>query len=163
MPQIEQLPYIYASQLFWLLLVFGTIFFVIGRGMLPKIESTVDARDARIAEDLALAQRARVDADEDEAAYRVKLEESRSAALQVTQASKQETAREAEVRIKAADAEIGERTRVAEEQIRGATDAAMGEIEKVAAEAAQEMVAKLAGITVKPERAAEAVKAALHG
>ena len=53
MPQIDQLPDIFWSQLFWLAIVFGIIFFVIGRGMLPKIEATVDARDAKIADDLA--------------------------------------------------------------------------------------------------------------
>ena len=35
MPQIEQLPFIFFSQLFWLAVVFGIIFFVIGRGMVP--------------------------------------------------------------------------------------------------------------------------------
>jgi len=163
MPQIQQLPFIYASQIFWLLLVFGTIFFVIGRGMLPRIESTVDARDRQVAEDLASAERARAQADEIEAAYRARIEASRSEAMRVTEASKQETAREAEARIKSADAEIGTRTQAAEERIREATRAAMADIENVAAEAAQEMVAKLADVTVSRERAAEAVKAALHG
>ena len=60
MPQIEQLPFIFFSQLFWLAVVFGIIFFVIGRGMVPKIQGTVELRDAKIAEDLerALAARA---------------------------------------------------------------------------------------------------------
>jgi F-type H+-transporting ATPase subunit b len=36
MPQLEQLPYIFTSQLFWLLVVFGLLYFGIGRGMIPK-------------------------------------------------------------------------------------------------------------------------------
>lgn len=162
MPQITQLPFIFASQLFWLLIVFGAIFFVIGRGMLPKIQSTVDARDRRIAEDLALAEQARVRADEIEAAYRRRMNETRDEAMRVAAASKQETGRESETRIKAADAEIGTRVQAAEERIRAATGAAMAEIETVAAEAAQEMVAKLAGVTVSRDRAAQAVKGALN-
>ena len=47
------------SQFFWLLLVLGLIYFGIGKAMLPKIQSTVDARDKRIADDLAAAQAAR--------------------------------------------------------------------------------------------------------
>ena len=43
MPQITQLPLIFFSQLFWLLVVFAIIFFGIGRGMLPKIQSALDA------------------------------------------------------------------------------------------------------------------------
>jgi F-type H+-transporting ATPase subunit b len=60
MPQITQLPFIIFSQLFWLAIVFGIIFFGIGRGMLPKIQSTVDARERKIAEDLERAQAERL-------------------------------------------------------------------------------------------------------
>ena len=48
MPQISQILETYASQFFWLLIVFGLLYFGIGRAMLPKIEATVDARDAKI-------------------------------------------------------------------------------------------------------------------
>lgn len=160
MPQITQLPFIFASQIFWLLVVFGAIFFVIGRGMLPKIQSTVDARDKKIGDDLALAEQARARANEIEAAYRRRMEESRDEAMRMAAASKQETRRESEERIKASDAEIGVRIQAAEERIRAASSAAMREIEAVAAEAAQEMVAKLAGVTVSRDRAAQAVKGA---
>jgi F-type H+-transporting ATPase subunit b len=163
MPQIAQLPDIFWSQLFWLAIVFGLIFFGIGRGMLPKIQGTIDARDSKIAEDLATAERARTEASETETAYRARIDESRAEAMRVTQASKQETLRETEARIKAADAEIGAKTKTAEERIREASGAAMKEIEAVAAEIAQDLVGKLAGIQVTKDRAAKAVEAALHG
>jgi F-type H+-transporting ATPase subunit b len=70
MPQLNQLPEVFWSQLFWLAVVFAIIFFFIGRGMVPKIQSTVDARDKQIADDLAAAQAARAAADETEAAWR---------------------------------------------------------------------------------------------
>ena len=80
MPQIEQLPYIFFSQLFWLAVVFGFIFFVIGRGMLPKIQGTVELRDAKIAEDLERAQAARAEAEETEAAWRARMDTARAEA-----------------------------------------------------------------------------------
>ena len=163
MPQIQQLPFIYASQIFWLLLVFGTIFFVIGRGMLPKIQATVEARAQRVADDLAGAERARGEAEAVEAAYRARIEEGRMEAHRVTETSKHETARDAEVRIKAADAEIHAQSQAAEAEIRAASDTAMRDVEKAAGEIAQDMVAKLAGLKVAKDRAAEAVKAALNG
>ena len=163
MPQITQLPFIYASQIFWLAVTFGLIFFVIGMGMMPKIQSTVAARDKRIADDLAEAERARAAADETEAAWRARMDESRAEAMKLTAAAKQETARETETQIKAADAETNARVEAAEARIRSASEAAMAEIETVAAEAAQEMVARLAGVTVTRERAAVAVKEALNG
>lgn len=164
MPQISQISEIFASQLFWLIVSFGLIYFVIGRGMLPKIEATVDQRDRRISEDLAAAERARAEADQREEAYRAQVEANRAEALKVTQAAKEASARENETRVKAADAEIGQRVDTAEAEIRRAADAALSDIETVAAEAAQEMVAKLSGANVSREQAAAAVKAELvHG
>ena len=161
MPQIAQLAATFGSQLFWLIITFGLIYFVIGRGMVPKISSTVEARDRQIADDLAAAERARALADETEEAYRIRTEASRAEALKVTQAAKEASARETEQRVKAADAEIGERTAAAEARIRAAADATMADIETVAAELAQDMVAKLSGASVSRERAADAVKAAM--
>src|SRR3954452_23585236 len=101
MPQITQLPFIFFSQLFWLLLVFGIIFFGIGRGMLPKIQGTVDARERKIAADLEHAQAARVAADETEAAWRARMDSARAEAARLAQEAKQESARETEARVKA--------------------------------------------------------------
>ena len=56
MPQLDQIPEFFASQLFWLIITFGLIYLVIGRGMLPKISATVEARDDRISDDLAAAK-----------------------------------------------------------------------------------------------------------
>ena len=42
MPQLSQLGEVLLSQLFWLAIALGFIFFVIGRGMVPKIQATVD-------------------------------------------------------------------------------------------------------------------------
>ncbi len=161
MPQIAQISEIFGSQLFWLIVSFGLIYLVIGRGMFPKIEATVQQRDQRIAEDLAAAERARAEADQREEAYRAQVEANRAEALKVTQAAKEASARETEARVKAADAEIGRRVDTAEAEIRTAAEAAFVDIEKVAAEAAQEIVAKLSGASVSPEQAAAAVRAEL--
>ncbi len=161
MPQLAQFHEIFWSQLFWLALVFGLIFFVIGRGMLPRIESTVESRDSRIAADLAAAESARAEIDEAEKAYRLRMDAGRGEALAMIQAAKQEMAREAEQRIRAASAEIGARIEAGEARVRAATNAALSDIESVAAEAAEEMVAKLAGLSVDRKRAAQAVKTAM--
>jgi F-type H+-transporting ATPase subunit b len=161
MPQISQISEIFASQLFWLIVSFGLIYLIIGRGMLPKIEGTVEQRDRRISDDLASAERARAQADEMEEAYRARAEANRAEALKVTQAAKDSAARDTEVRIKAADAEINGRLEAAEDQIRSATQAALADIEMVAADAAQEMVARLSGAQVTREQAAAAVRQAM--
>ena len=103
MPQINQLPDIFFSQLFWLLVVFGIIYFWIGRGMVPKIQSVVEDRDRKIADDLAAAQRAREEAEAAEEAYRERIDASRSEALKVAQEAKQQAALDTEKRLKTID------------------------------------------------------------
>ena len=72
MPQIAQIAETYASQIFWMLLTFGFVFFVIGQGMVPKVQATADARDAKITGDLDAAKAAFARADEAEADYRTR-------------------------------------------------------------------------------------------
>lgn len=163
MPQITQLPDIFWSQLFWLLLIFGTLFFVIGRGMVPRIRGVVEDRDRKISQDLEQAQRARDEAEKTEAEYRERIEASRAEAMKLAQAAKQAGAREAEERLRAIDAEVGKKIDKAEAQIRKSVEKAMAEIDAIAAEAAQDLVAKLTGQPVAHDEARQAVKAVLHG
>ncbi len=161
MPQIAQIAATYSSQIFWLLIVFGLIYFVIGQGMLPKIEATVDARDQKIASDLAAAEAARAKADETEAAYRANIEAARAEALKAKADAKTAATLEAEKRVKAVDAELAEKAAAADASLKAAQARALGEIESVAAEAAQDIVARVSGLTVDKAAAEGAVKAAL--
>jgi len=162
MPQIEQLPYNFFSQLFWLALVFGFIFFVIGRGMLPKIQGTVELRDAKIAEDLERAQAARAEAEGTEAAWRARMDAARAEAARLAQDAKQASAQETEKRVKVAAEKINLKVESSEAKIREAVSSARSEIEAVATEATQEMVTRLTGISVADQEAAAAVKAELN-
>ena len=162
MPQIEQLPYIFSSQLFWLAIVFGIIFFGIGRGMLPKIQSTVAEREQKIADDLERAQAARSAAEETEAAWRSRMDAARVEAAKLAQDARQESARETEAQVRSAADKINLKVEAAEKTIREALSAARGEMETVAADVTQEMVARLTGIKVDQKEAAVAVKAELN-
>jgi F-type H+-transporting ATPase subunit b len=163
MPQIEQLSQIFYSQLFWLLLVFGIIYFWIGRGMVPKIQSVVEDRDRKIAGDLAAAQSAREQAKAAEEAYRERIDASRGEAMKVAQEAKTQAALDTEKRLKVIDEQIGTRVAEAETRIRAAAEAARRELEPVAAEAASELVTKLTGQNISAREAEPTVKAVLHG
>src|SRR5690242_6579891 len=156
MPQLNQLPEIWWSQLFWLTVVFGIIFFAIGLGMLPKIQSTVDDREKKISGDLEAAQAARAAADETEAAWRARMDAARADAAKVASEAKQASARDTEAKVKAASDKLNAKVEAAEAKIRDAVEAARSEFEAVAAEAARDMLARLAGKTVDQKQAAEA-------
>jgi F-type H+-transporting ATPase subunit b len=162
MPQLSQLPLVLLSQLFWLAIALGFIFFVIARGMVPKIQATVEAREQRIAGDLEAAQKARAAADETEAAWRARMDAARVEAARVTQEAKQASAAKTEAKVKAAADKLNLKVEAAEAAIREALESARSEIEAVAAEATREMVARLTSISVDQSEAAAAVKAELN-
>jgi F-type H+-transporting ATPase subunit b len=161
MPQIDQIASIYASQLFWLVVVFALIYFGIGKAMLPKIQRTVDDRDAKIAGDLAAAKAAREAADQADNAYQSGLVASRNEAQAAAAAAKAQATAASEVRIKAADAEIAQRVAHAEAALASARIAAVGQIELVAIEATQDIVERVAGLSVDKGQAAAAVADAM--
>ena len=162
MPQLSQLSEVYLSQFLWLAVALGFIFFVIARGMVPKIQATVEARESRIASDLERAQAARKEADETEAAWRARMDAARAEAARIGQEAKQASALDTEAKVKAAADKISGKLESAQGRIRDAVASARAEIEAVAAEAAQEMVARIAGIDVDRVDAAKAVKAELN-
>ena len=162
MPQLNQLADVALSQFLWLAIGLGFIFFVIARGMVPKIQATVEAREKKVAGDLEAAQAARVAADETESAWRASMDSARAEAAKVAQEAKQQSALETEAKVKKAADKIGRKAELAEAKIRDSVAAARVEIEAVAAEAAQAMVDRLSGIKVDISDAAAAVKAELH-
>ena len=156
MPQIAQLSETIASQIFWSLIFFGIVFFVIGRGMVPKVMATVESRDRQIAADLAAAEA-------EQASWSSAAAKQREEAHGVIAKAKADAAKAAEARLAAAGSAIDARVAEADARIAGARNAALGEIEAVAAEAAADIAARLAGLKVTAKAGAAAVKEALNG
>jgi F-type H+-transporting ATPase subunit b len=161
MPQLNQLALVANSQFFWLLLVLGVIYFGIGKGMLPKIQSTVDLRARKIEDDLAAAEAARTAADETEAAYRARMDASRGEATKLTGKAKDDSAKATEQKLAEADDAAGAKLAEAEGRIAKARSTAIKEIEAAGADLAREITKKVAGIEVTKDKAADAVKAVM--
>jgi F-type H+-transporting ATPase subunit b len=164
MPQIEQIATTLSSQVFWLLLFFGLTFVLVGLGMVPKIMGTVDLRDQQIAGDLAAAQAARDAADLEEAAWRKRENENRAAAQGLIADAKAKAAASSSAKLTEAQGRINARIVEAEAGIAAAQNSAMAEIETVAADAARDIVARIAGAEIEPAAAQAAVKEVMaHG
>jgi F-type H+-transporting ATPase subunit b len=159
MPQLSQLSEVLLSQLFWLAVGLGFIFFVIARGMVPKIQATVDAREKQIADDLEQAQAARSAAEETEEAWRQRMDAARAEGARIANEAKQASARDTEAKVKAVADELTLKIEAAGAKIRRARESARSEIESVAVDAAQNLVSTLTGIKVDKRDAAQAVRA----
>jgi F-type H+-transporting ATPase subunit b len=163
MPQLSQLPLVFWSQLLWLAVGLGFIFFVIAKGMVPKIQQTVENREKHIADDLEAAKLAREQAEQTEAEYRERIDASRAEAMKLAQAAKQSGAKEVEERTRAVDADIAKKIEKAEAKIRKSAEEAVRELDTIAVEATRELYSKLTGKTVPAAEATRAVKAVING
>ncbi|MEG3179185.1 F0F1 ATP synthase subunit B family protein [Sphingomonas sp. LT1P40] len=166
MPQIAQLTqdsWYVGSQLLWLLLTFGAVYFFIGRGMAPKVQANVDQRDKTVADDLAAAEAARVAADAAEETWRAHENAAREAAQKKLAEARGKAAVATEKQLATAGSAIDAKVAEAEARIASATGAAQAEIEAVAAEAAQDIVTRISGVKVTAAEAQTAVKAAING
>ena len=163
MPQISQLAATYASQIFWLIVTFGLIFLVVGRGMLPKVQATIAGRDGKIAGDLAAAKAARDAAEQAESEWQARDLANRERAQAVVADARSRATKASESTLAAANAD--QATRIAEHEtgIREATSRAVAEIEGVAADAAQAIVARVSGTQVSTDEARAAVQQVMHG
>lgn len=163
MPQIAQAGAIYASQLFWLAVVFALIYFGIGRAMVPRIERTIDDRDARIAADLSAAQAARDTARESEDRYAAATDGARGQALKRVGEAQARAATASEAALKSSAEHDEQAMAAATQRIDLAKRTAFGEIESATVEAVEAIVAKLSGVA--PDRAlvAERVREELAG
>lgn len=164
MPQISQIGEIYASQLFWLAIVFALIYFGIGKAMVPKIEATIEDRNGRIAGDIAAAEAARAAALASERDYQTGLESARAKATVALGEAKARAVAGTEAKLKTSDAALAAQLDAATGRIGAAKVQALAEIETNTVDAVEQIVAKLSGVAVDRTTIETQVKAELaHG
>jgi F-type H+-transporting ATPase subunit b len=167
MPQIDQLAATYASQFFWLILVFAILYFGIAKTMLGKVDQTVGVRQAKIEADLAAANAARLDASHAEVAYKAALSTAQAAAAKATAMAKLQANQATSAKLALVDQTLAEKLTQSEQQIRLVKEQAIAHIETIAADLAVDLVGKLTGTLVDGVLAQEAVtsykKGIAHG
>ena len=138
-------PAYFATQIFWLFLTFGVLYFLLSKIFLPLIGQTIEERSSRIADDLDAASRMQKEAEEAEKSYERALADAKAKAHNVAETTRQSVDAEIKAEMEAADAEAAKAADAAEARIRGVRAKAMANIQTVAADAAQATVEALTG------------------
>ena len=81
MPQLN--PEFWASQTFWLILIFSTLYLIIWKIFLPKINYSIENRKSRIVNDLDEAQKLKESAEEKLKEYNKIIENSKQEAKKI--------------------------------------------------------------------------------
>jgi len=144
-------PENFASQLFWLALMFVVLYVVMARLALPRIGGILEARRRRIADDLEAAQKLREQSEAALAAYEKALADARGRAQAIANETHQRLAAESEERRKVLEAELSAQLVEAEKTIEVAKSAAMANVRAIAAETAAAIVERLIGSAPTPK------------
>ena len=151
----------FPSQLLWLALTFMALYLLMSRLALPRIESILEQRRRRIADDLAQAERLKGESEAAIAAHEKALNEARSRAQALASETRAKAATEAEARRKDVDAKLAVRIAEAEKTIAATRTAAMANVRGIAGEAASAIVERLIGAAPPRQEVDETVDAVL--
>ena len=81
MPQLD--PTYWASQVFWLAIIFSSIYFLIAKIFIPKIKNNIDARESKIRKDIEEANLLKEEADKKLKKYNALIEEAKVSAKKI--------------------------------------------------------------------------------
>jgi F-type H+-transporting ATPase subunit b len=151
----------FASQFVWLAITFVALYLLISRIAVPRIGGILEARERRIAGDIAEAQRLKADSEAALAAYEKALADARNRAQAIGAEIRDKLHAEAEQNRKAIEAKLNAQLADAEKQIAATKTGAMANVRGIAVDAAAAIVERLIGTAPPAPAIAAAVDAAL--
>jgi F-type H+-transporting ATPase subunit b len=135
----------FPSQLLWLAVSFGLLYYLMSKVILPRLEAGLHARSGRIRGDLTEAQRLKEASEKAAAAYEQALAEARAKANAIAQESRTAIMQELEAERAKVEADIEARIGEAEARIRDMKTRALSEVEKIAEDVTADVVQRLVG------------------
>lgn len=150
LPQLDVSTW--GSQIFWLFVTFGALYFILAKFILPALASGITDRSDRIADDLDTAARLQREAEEANTAYERSLADARAKAHNISATTRSSVEAEIASEVEAADADLARQQSAAEARIATIRSEAMRKVDDVASGVTAEILSKLAG--VKPTAAA---------
>lgn len=138
----------FSAQLIWLTLIFGFLYYMLARHLLPRIREVIEEREATIKRDLQEAERLKGETDSALASYEKALSDAKSKASGIAKATRDSLAAETDKERHAVDAQLAAKIADAEKRIGASKSKAMASVNDVAAEAVGAIVNKLTGQTI---------------
>ena len=153
-------PSTFSSQLIWLAITLGALYFVLSRIALPRIGEVIEERSDRIQRDLDEAERLKNETEEAIASYEQALAEAKGKAHGIAQTNRDKLTAEVEAERAKIDEQLATAAAEAEARITASKAEAMASVSDVAKDTAQSIVSHLLGTDVSADEAAKAVAAA---
>lgn len=156
-------PSTFPSQLFWLALVFIALYVMMAKKVIPQIAGILEARSAKIAGDIAEAEKAKGETDAAIASYEAALASARAKANAIAHETRTRVGHEIDGKRHAAEANLNAKLADTEKHISDVKRVALDHVSVIATETTEAVVEALIGKVSRDEAAtAVAAVAAKH-
>jgi len=143
MPQLD--PTYWASQAFWLILVFTILYISIAKFYLPKIKSNLDNRENKIKEDLDDANKFKDLAELKLKEYEKTLEDSKKEVIKIHIESKNKLDKEIQAKKNAMEKEIENEITKAQKEIADLKKNSISDIQNISRDIASNIIENISG------------------
>ena len=141
MPQLD--PEFWASQVFWLILIFSILYLVIWKIFLPKINYSIENRKSRIVNDLDEAQKLKESAEKKLKEYNKIIENSKQEAKKIIEDERKKLDQDIKNKKKDFNNQIEKEITAVEKEIKDLKKTSLSNISKIASETSAELMKKI--------------------
>ena len=146
MPQLN--PEFWVSQIFWLVITFGTLYVFLSKLVLPKISNNLESRKSKILENIEAAEKQREDSETKLKEYEEIISKSKLEAKTIFNQAREKALKDINAKREVLNKQIDEEISNAEQEIKSLRDGAPDKINKIAIETSSELIQKLIGTEV---------------
>ena len=143
MPQLD--PKYWASQAFWLVLVFSILYISIAKFYLPKIKKNIDDRESKIKEDLDEANKLKNLSEKKIKEYEIILENSKKEVIKILLESKNALDKDIQNKKNSIEKQIESEIAKAQEEILEIKKNSISSINNISQEIASNIIEKISG------------------
>ena len=143
MPQLN--PEYWASQAFWLVIVFTALYLSISKLFIPKIKSNLDDRDNKIKNDLDDAKNFKDTAEEKQKEYEKTIEQAKKEVNKILFENKNRLSADIQIKKKQFEKEIEIEIGKAQREILNLKQASLNDIEKISEEMTSVIIKDISG------------------
>ena len=143
MPQLD--PTFWASQIFWLILIFSSLYLILSRMLIPKIKESIDDRENKIKDDLDEAQKLKLIAEEKFKEYEITIENAKKEVQKIIFESKNKLNLEIQKKKKKFEKEIALEVKSAEKEIENLKKDSLKNISTISEEMASKVIEQISG------------------
>ena len=143
MPQLN--PKYWASQAFWLIIIFLSIYILISRIFIPKIKSNIDMRESKIRKDLEEAKTFREEAEKKLKAYKDLMVSAKVDAKKILSESSQKLNEDMQAKKNKIQKEIEQENHNAEKEIQKFKSEALNKVNAISEEIVSTIVKDIFG------------------